>query len=151
MNLPDPWYVEAMTANRFILGMLSLGKVLETSLVGSFEDASAPGRGSLRDVDLPLHRDGVFSAALAAVQGGHHVERPGIDYVGLYCLRAGEEPCYTTLDWEREADAWRSPFCVNLKAGEALVLDNRRVMHGRRGPVGRRVLLRVWVAAGARA
>ncbi len=139
MRRPDPWYVQAMSADEFLLGMLSLGAPLDASLVGAFDDPAATGRGSRRDVDLPLHRDGVRSEALAAIQGGVYVERPGVDVVGLYCLREGDAPCFTTLSCD---DALAE---VCLKRGEALILDNNRVSHGRRGPVGSRVLLRVWV------
>src|SRR4051812_2666338 len=95
MNLPypTPYYVERMTADDFILGMLALGTPIEMSVVGSFDDAATAGRGSRRDMDLPLHRDGVYSAKLAEAQGGHYVERPNIDVVGLYCVREGGEPC----------------------------------------------------------
>lgn len=140
---PDPWYVQqSLTADEFLLAMLSLGTPLDVSLVGAFDDPGTPGRGSRRDVDLPLHQDGVFSAELAAVQGGVYVEREGIDYVGLYCLRAGDAPCYTTLGDEKK----RPITEIDLKRGQALIFDNRRLTHGRNGPVGDRVLIRVWVA-----
>ncbi len=141
MYKPDPWYVARMTADEFLLGMISLGTPLETSLVGAF-DGDGPGRASRRDVDLPPHQDGVRSDALAAVQGGVYVERRGVDYVGLYCLRDGSVPCYTTL-----FDLDGLPITeVNLRQGEALIFDNRKLLHGRRGPVGERVLIRAWVS-----
>lgn len=147
MERPAPWYIVPMTADEFLIGMLSLGRPLEVSLVGAFDPVQqAQGRGSRRDIDLPLHRDGVYSAGLADVQGGTYVERPGIDVVGLYCLRDGSEPCVTTLslDGQHVAEA------VNLRAGEALIFDNAALWHGRRGPVGERVLIRMWVGNTAR-
>lgn len=140
MNTPDPFYVRRMTGDSFLRHMLSLGEILEMSLVGVFEGKDKPGRGSRREMDLPLHRDGVFSAKLSEAQGGHYVEKPGIDFVGLYCLIGGMEPCYTLLGQD-ESDVLE----IDLKQGEALVFDNHKVMHGRRGPVGNRVLIRVWV------
>ena len=129
---PSPWYVWDGPLEEFLLGMLSLGKPLEMSLVGVFDHE---GRGSRRDIDLPLHRDGEYSQALAEKQGGLYVENSSIDIVGMYCLRAGSEPCWTLVD---DAE-------VNLQRGQALIFDNKRVLHGRRGPVGDRLLLRVWV------
>lgn len=140
---PEPWYVERMTAEEFLLGMLSLGTPLEISLVGVFEDNTSPGRASRRNVDLPLHRDGVYSESLARVQGGHYVEKPDIHYVGLYCLREGEEPCLTTFGHDDSAET----AAVDLKQGQALIFDNTKLFHGRRGPVGQRTLIRVWLAA----
>lgn len=134
MRYPDPWYVvEDLSLEDFLLGMLELGKPLEVSLVGNFD---AQGRGSRRDMDLPLHEDGVYSQALTEAQGGTYVDFPGIDIVGLYCLRGSPERCFTLV-----GDAE-----VELHKGQALVFDNHRVLHGRRGPVGYRVLLRIWLA-----
>ncbi len=142
MSKPDLWRVEAMTADEFLLAVLNLGTPLEVAFVGAFDQGSV-GRASRRDVDLPPHQDGVRSDALADVQGGLYVERAGVDYVGLYCLRGGCSPCYTTL-----ADLEGNPITeVNLRPGQALIFDNRRLMHGRRGPVDDRVLIRVWIAA----
>lgn len=141
MQKPTPWYVTNMTCEEFLLGMLELGVPLEVSLVGSFDSQEGPTRASRRDVDLPLHQDGVRSEALATLQGGLYVEKEGVDYVGLYCLRQGESPCYTLL----EGDFPNSSAEVDLKQNEALVFDNHRLLHGRKGSVGNRVLIRFWV------
>lgn len=142
MREPLPWYTDWLTAREFLLGMLTFGKPLELSVVGAFEEKEAPGvRGSRRDIELPPHRDGVYSAQLAAAQGGTYVEKPGIDIVGLYCLRGGTEPCFTTICAEDGAEL----AAVNLSAGQALIFDNRLVLHGRRGLVGDRVVLRMWI------
>lgn len=143
LTKPDPWYLTAINADDFLLGMCQLGTPLDVSLVGAFDQSGTVGRGSRRDMDLPLHRDGVHSAALAAAQGGVYVERPGIGIVGLYCLRSGTDPCFTTLS-TNDTTAEQS---INLGAGQALIFDNTKLYHGRRGPVGDRVLLRVWVQA----
>ena len=51
--VPDPFYViYGATLEEFLLGMLQLGRLIETSIVGVFEHA---GRGSRRDIELPLH------------------------------------------------------------------------------------------------
>lgn len=136
MEYPDPLYITCVSLDEFIIGMLSLGKPLETSIVGVFDDST---RGSRRDMDLPLHRDGEYSEELAKAQGGDYVEFPGIDVVGLYCIRQGETPCYTLLD-----DGING-FDLDLKTGEGLVFDNRRLLHGRRGLVGNRLLMRMWI------
>lgn len=139
--VPNSAYTRFMTVEEFILGMLTLGTPIEMSLVGAFEPADTKGRGSLRDMDLALHQDGVYSAKLATEQGGHYVERPGIKYVGLYCVRGGKEPCYTTVG-DLQGNEISS---IDLKKGEALILDNKAVTHGRRGPVGDRILIRLWI------
>ena len=143
MNLakPDPFYILETSLEDFILGLLCLGRITEISLVGVFEDAETKGRGSLRDIELPLHQDGIYSKKLAEAQGGHYVERPNIDIVGLYCLRDGDNPCYTTIS---EVDVSQLNE-ISLCKGNALVFDNRRVVHGRRGRVGKRLLLRFWI------
>ncbi len=130
---PDPWYVVTLTLEEFVLGMVALGTPLDTSLVGAFDDK---GLGSRRDVDMPLHRDGEPSPDLEKVQGGGYVSVPGgIDVVGLYCVRGSPGRCITLID---DAE-------VELQPGQALVFDNRKVLHGRRGPVGGRILMRVWI------
>lgn len=129
---PTTWYLAYSTLEEFVLGMLSLGKPLETSIVGVFDEE---GRGSRRDVDLPLHKDGEYSAKLAEVQGGTYVEKPGIDIVGLYCIKDGWDKCVTLIDNDE----------IELKKGQALVFDNHKVSHGRRGQVGERILLRIWI------
>jgi Taurine catabolism dioxygenase TauD, TfdA family len=132
MRIPDPYYIVKMPLDEFILGMLELGTPLETSIVGVFD---TEGRGSRRDIDLPLHQDGVYSEALAKAQGGTYVAKEGIDIVGLYCIRGGDDSCVTIVDDQE----------IVLQAGEALVFDNHQVLHGRRGSVGERILLRVWI------
>lgn len=130
---PDPWYVVSDSSlEEFIEGMLALGTPLETSLVGVFDQE---GRGSRRDVDLPLHRDGEYSQKLAEVQGGIFVEKKDIHIVGMFCIREGTSPCVTLLGEEE----------VCIQKNQALVWDNQRLLHGRRGRVGDRLLLRVWI------
>ncbi len=132
---PDPYYIIAdISLDEFILGMLTLGTPLELALVGVF-DTKSDVRGSRRDIELPLHQDGKYSQKLAEAQGGTYVEAKDIDIVGLYCLRDGEEPCYTLIgDTE-----------INLESNQALILDNNKIMHGRKGPVGNRILVRMWL------
>lgn len=135
------WLTARATADEFLLGMMSLGEVLEVSLVAAFDpEGYHPGRASRRAVDLPFHKDGIRSEALADLQGGLYVERSGVDYVGLYCLKGGSN-CFTTLS----SDGAAEEAAVELAAGQALVLDNAALWHGRRGPVGDRVVLRAWV------
>ncbi len=129
---PDPFYVVSSTLEDFIVGMLSFGYPLDVSLVGNFDNE---GRASRRDVDLPLHRDGEYSASLAEVQGGEYIEKPGINIVGLYCIRDSGERCVTLIDDQE----------IELKKGQALVFDNQKVLHGRKGPVGDRLLVRMWI------
>lgn len=120
-----------MTIEKFLLGMLSLGYPLDVSLVGVFDES---GRGSRRDIELPLHKDGVYSESLAKIQGGEYVEQKNIDFVGMYCI-VEEENCITLLENQE----------VILKKGQALIFDNNRILHGRQGLVGKRLLLRMWV------
>mgnify|MGYP003339623009 FL=1 len=117
---------ENTTADNFILEMLKLGKPIETSLVGVFD---SEGRGSRRDVDLPFHRDGDYSKDIAA--------KHSIDYVGLYCIKGGESK--TILEVEgKEVE-------LTLKEGQAIIMNNKNIRHARKGPVGDRLLLRVWI------
>lgn len=123
----NTFYVyENITADKFILEMLKLGKPIETSLVGVFD---SEGRGSRRDVDLPFHRDGDYSKDIAA--------KHSIDYVGLYCIRGGESK--TLLEVEGQE------IELILKEGQAIIMNNRNIRHARKGPVGDRLLLRVWI------
>jgi len=123
----NTFYVyENITADKFILEMLKLGKPIETSLVGVFD---SEGRGSRRDVDLPFHRDGDYSKDIAA--------KHSIDYVGLYCIRGGESK--TLLEVEGQE------IELTLKEGQAIIMNNRNIRHARKGPVGDRLLLRVWI------
>lgn len=132
---PDPWYTNYYySLDDFIMSMLALGTPLEVSLVGVF-DNDGNGRGSRRDVDLPMHQDGIYSAKLADVQHGYYVEKPGIDIVGLYCIKEGTGKCITLVD---DAE-------IELKEKQAVVFDNNRVYHGRKGDVGERLLMRIWI------
>jgi len=123
----DYYYVyENITADNFILEMLKLGKPIETSLVGVFDNE---GRGSRRDVDLPFHRDGDYSKEIAS--------KNSIDYVGLYCIKGGESK--TLLEVEgKEVE-------LTLKQGQAIIMNNKNIRHARKGPVGDRLLLRIWI------
>lgn len=136
-----PWSVAGMSIEEFFIGMSSLGTPQEIQIVGTFAEANdAAVRTAHRDTDLPFHRDGIYTKSIADMQEGKYVEKPNVDIVGLYCVRAGEEPCYTTISDDGEHQIAE----VNLKAGEALVMDNR-LWHGRRGNVGKRLLIRFWV------
>ena len=123
----DYYYIyENITADNFILEMLKLGKPIETSLVGVFDNE---GRGSRRDVDLPFHRDGDYSKEIAS--------KHSIDYVGLYCIKGGESK--TLLEVEgKEVE-------LTLKQGQAIIMNNKNIRHARKGPVGDRLLLRIWI------
>ena len=112
--------------DEFLFKMLSIGKPLETSLVGAFDDT---GRGSRRDIDLPLHRDGDYSTAF----------KDKIDYVGLYCFRGGDAE--TIIKFEDKVKK------INLKPREAIIFNNKLCRHGREGAVGDRVLLRIWISS----
>jgi len=117
---------ENITADNFILEMLKLGKPIETSLVGVFD---SEGRGSRRDVDLPFHRDGDYSKEVAS--------KHSIDYVGLYCIKGGESK--TILEVEgKEVE-------LTLKEGQAIIINNKNIRHARKGSVGDRLLLRIWI------
>ena len=123
----NTFYVyENITADKFILEMLKLGKPIETSLVGVFD---SEGRGSRRDVDLPFHRDGDYSKDIAA--------KHNIDYVGLYCIRGGDSKTLLEVDGQE--------IELTLKEGQAIIMNNRNIRHARKGPVGDRLLLRVWI------
>ena len=117
---------ENITADKFILEMLKLGKPIETSLVGVFD---SEGRGSRRDVDLPFHRDGDYSKDIAT--------KHSIVYVGLYCIRGGESKTLLEVDGQE--------IELTLKEGQAIIMNNRNIRHARKGPVGDRLLLRVWI------
>ncbi len=128
-----PWILmPAFTADQFLLHMISLGEPEEVTLVGVFGDR---GRGSRQDVELPLHRDGEYSARKAAEAGLPFDKQ--VDIVGLYCIR--ESSTITSLAWGSES------LDINLKQGQALIFDNNLCLHGRKGEVGDRILLRVWV------
>jgi hypothetical protein len=134
------WSVQTCSIEEFLVGMSSLGTPQEIQMVGSFADKDdTKVRTAHRDVDLPLHRDGVYTKALADMQEGMYVEKPNVDIIGMYCVRANDVPCYTTVS----KDGMTVLAEVNLGAGQALVMDNTW-WHGRRGPVGKRLLIRFW-------
>jgi hypothetical protein len=137
-----PWEVKKLTIEEFLVGMSSLGTPQEIQMVGSFARADdTTVRTAHRDVDLPLHRDGIYTKAIADMQQGKYVERPNVDIIGMYCVRTnGDQPCYTLVSEDGQTIVAE----VNLKAGEALIMDNRW-WHGRRGTVGTRLLIRFWV------
>jgi hypothetical protein len=137
-----PWSVAKMSIEDFLIGMSELGTPQEIQMVGTFGKAADTSvRTAHRDTDLPFHRDGIYTQAIADMQQGTYVEKPHVDIVGLYCVREGEAPCYTTIS----EDGHTAMAEVNLKAGEALIMDNR-LSHGRRGQVGTRLLIRFWVS-----
>lgn len=134
-----PWHVVDCSIEEFLIGMSSLGTPQEIQMVGSFAANDPSVRTAHRDTDLPFHRDGIYTKAIADMQGGMYVEKPGVDIIGMYCVRRNDAPCYTTIS-ENGKDVMHE---VDLKAGQALVMDNR-LWHGRRGAVGKRLLIRFW-------
>lgn len=136
-----PWEVKELSIEDFLIGMSLLGTPQEIQMVGSFAKAEDETvRTAHRDIDLPLHRDGIYTKAIADMQQGKYVERPNVDIIGMYCVRANDTPCYTTIS----KDGQNIINEVNLKSGQALIMDNRW-WHGRRGAVGKRLLIRFWV------
>lgn len=136
-----PWEVKQLSIEEFLVGMSGLGTPQEIQMVGSFAAADdTTVRTAHRDIDLPLHRDGVYTKALADMQQGKYVEKPNVDIIGMYCVRTNDAPCYTTVS----EDGQNVVAEVDLKAGEALIMDNR-LWHGRHGPVGKRLLIRFWI------
>ena len=129
LSLKEPWrLIDDVGADQFIFDMLALGSPIEVSLVGVFD---YEGRGSRRDIELPLHRDGDYS-----------IQHKGeIDFVGLYCLREGEA---TTLIEDSSG-----LHKIKLKKRQAIILDNKICRHGRNGKVGERLLLRIWIKENA--
>ena len=123
-------FIPETTADQFILEMLKLGKPIELSLVGVFENE---GRGSKRDIELPFHRDGDYSKDIA--------EKHSIDYVGLYCIKGGETETVIKIEATGEEHS------IVLKEGQAVVMNNKAVLHARKGNVGDRLLMRVWIEA----
>ena len=123
-------FIPETTADQFILEMLKLGKPIELSLVGVFENE---GRGSKRDIELPFHRDGDYSKDIA--------EKHSIDYVGLYCIKGGETETVIKIEATGEEHS------IVLKEGQAVVMNNKTVLHARKGNVGDRLLMRVWIEA----
>ena len=128
--IDDFLFIPETTADQFILEMLKLGKPIELSLVGVFEKE---GRGSKRDIELPFHRDGDYSKDIA--------EKHSIDYVGLYCIKGGETETVIKIEATGEEHS------IVLKEGQAVVMNNKAVLHARKGNVGDRLLMRVWIEA----
>lgn len=137
----QPWQLLTLSVEDFLIGMSSLGTPQEIQMVGAFaDDPNDPTvRTAHRDIDLPLHRDGIYTQAIADMQGGMYVEKPNVDVVGMYCVRTNDAPCFTTIS----VDGENIDHEVDLQAGQALVWDNR-LWHGRRGAVGKRLLVRFW-------
>lgn len=130
--------INNLSLSGFVLSMLDrFGTPVETLLVGAFHNE---GRGAQRDMELDMHQDGIRDPTLARRQGGSYVEHPDVDIVGFYCLR--EDKDCTTFVQEIGGDTIHS---IKLKTGGALILDNRRVRHGRKGEVNDRVLFRIWM------
>ena len=140
LTIPNPWYLLSnISIEDFIFGMLELGKPIDVNLVGVFEDT---GRGSLRDVELPLHRDGEYSEKLAKAQGGTYVEAKDVDIVGMYCLKSSD--CVTLI--EDKEMKYHPLQRIILEKNQCLVWDNKVVRHGRQGKVGDRLILRIWIS-----
>ena len=134
------WLVQKLTIEEFLIGMTSLGIPQEIQMVGSFAESNdSHVRTAHRDIDLSLHRDGIYTKAIADMQGGMYVEKSNVDVVGMYCIRDNDGKCYTTIS----DDGQNIIAEINLRTGEALIMDNR-LWHGRRGPVGNRLLIRFW-------
>lgn len=167
IDLSQPWQVLDMTAESFLIEMASIGKYQDINLVGSFEEPDdQTKRTAHRDKDLPWHRDGISSRAIADMQGGMYIEKPNVDVVGMFCLRDNRGPsdaafpegvhfpCYTVLaEAAPDADPYDdSQFKivteVDLRPGQALVWDNR-LWHRRHGAVGKRMLIRFWTTCPA--
>ncbi len=139
-----PYVIAKMSVEDFLMAMYSLGTPQEIQMVGSFAPPKDTAtRTAHRDIDLPFHRDGIYVKALADMQGGQYVEKPNVDIVGLYCLRdnGGIGRCTTALSHDAQGQSLLTE--VELHKGDALIWDNR-LWHGRRGPVGERLLLRFW-------
>jgi hypothetical protein len=121
-----PWaLVDKLTADTFILKMLEFGTPIETSVVGVFDDS---GRGSRRDIPLPMHRDGDYSTDY----------KGKVDIVGLYCIREGTAK--TLIECKGEITE------VVLKTGQAIIFDNKTCRHAREGSIGDRLLMRLWIS-----
>lgn len=148
IDITKPWQVVEMTAADFLLDMAALGTYQDINLVGAYADPNDQAvRTAHRDIDLPFHRDGIFTQSIADLQGGMYIEKPNVDVVGMYCLRDNFQgihqhlPCYTILSEDEAATKVLAE--VDLRPGQALIWDNR-LWHGRRGAVGSRVLIRFW-------
>lgn len=118
--------IDGITSDEFLIEAIRMGKPIEVSLVGVFDKE---GRGSRRDIDLPLHRDGDYSTEVA--------KKHSIDWVCLYCIREGES--ITIIETPKEMKT------IQLKKGQAIFINNKLCRHARQGKVGDRLLLRVWI------
>lgn len=167
IDLSKPYQVVTGTAEEFLIAMALIGKYQDINLVGSFADPDdQTARTAHRDKDLPWHRDGIESQAIKDMQGGKYIEKPNVDVVGMFCLRDNRRPgthndphdtrtpCYTILaEAAPDADPYddsqfETVAEVDLRPGQALIWDNR-LWHGRRGPVGSRMLIRFWTTCPA--
>lgn len=136
----NPWnLMQFNNADEFLKYIITLGKPSEVSIVGAY---SKQGRGSTQDMDLPLHFDGDYSARKAAEKGLPFEKK--IDIVALYCIKANLDTI-TSLEWVEVENKTTSSIDLNLKEGQALIIDNKLCKHGRKGSVGDRLLLRVWI------
>lgn len=139
----NPWQVLTLTVEDFLVEMSTLGTPQEIQMVGAFAaDPDDPTvRTAHRDTDLPFHRDGIYTQAIADMQGGMYVEKPDVDVIGMYCVRGNGDfvSCFTTIS----EDGVNEIAAVDLQPGEAIIMDNR-LWHGRRGPVAERLLIRFW-------
>jgi len=64
-----PYEIKQLSIEEFLVGMSSLGTPQEIQMVGSFAKADDESvRTAHRDVDLPLHRDGIYTKAIADMQ-----------------------------------------------------------------------------------
>lgn len=137
--LNEPWkLIDNTNADDFLKYVLTLGKPTEVSIVGVFGNE---GRGSTQDMDLPLHYDGDYSARKAAEKGLTFDKK--IDILALYCLKQGT--AITALEWIDEDTGSVNNADIVLKTGQGLIIDNKLCKHGRKGSVGDRLLLRVWI------
>ena len=118
---------ENLTAEQFIFESLKFGKPVFTSLIGVFD---TKGLGHRREMELDYHKDGDYSPEITAEYN--------IDYVSMYCLRDGEVTTMFKFD-----DGSSAEFV--LKKGQAIIFDNQRCKHARKGKVGDRLLLRLWI------
>lgn len=145
----NDWKVLDLTAEEFMIHMASLGTPVEIQLVGVFaEPDNTDVRTAHRDVPLPPHKDGIYTQAIADMQGGKYVvgmDPP--DIVGMFCIQENglDEPC-TTVFYEDEAGE-NVLGEVTLRARQAVIWRNN-LWHGRKGPVGERLLIRFWVREG---
>lgn len=152
VDLTLPWQVLDLTVEDFLVTMSGLGTPQEIQMVGAFAaDPDDPTvRTAHRDTDLPPHRDGIYTRAIADMQGGMYVERPNVDIVGMYCVRDNRNPepypahipCHTVFYGDEAGTDVLGE--VDLHAGQAVIWRNT-LWHGRRGAVGTRLLIRFWV------